>query len=206
MNHGSPMQGLQNRIIEQKEKENNKNIWENSKLSEITNLTKNNVGIVGESFMQDLCDKSSIDCNIDGTKTKQIGGGEGDGVIKDKSLEIKTAYQGCGTSGSFQHELAEFAWKATYVCFIDISPQCIYVTIFPNWSKEFYEKSGKDNTCKCIPYFPTRSICRRKKEGNYKLDTTVAINETNVKKGLSVKVTNDSTYDEIANYINKIIQ
>lgn len=192
----------------QKDKENKKYIWEESILKDIVNIQKNNVGCMGEEYLQRLCEMSSVSAEIDGVKTKQVGGGIGDGFINslENTVEIKTAYQGAGDSKSFQHELAEFAWKAKYMCFIDIcANDCIYITLFKNWDEDFYKKSGRDNSFKCVPYFPTRSICWRKKEGNYKLDTTIKINETNVKNGYTLKITGDTTFMDIKDYINKTI-
>tara|TARA_B110000967_G_scaffold171924_1_gene182686 strand:- start:89 stop:979 length:891 start_codon:yes stop_codon:yes gene_type:complete len=201
-----------NRAIEciefQKNKENKKYIWEESVLKDIEKLQKNNVGCMGETYLQRLCEMSSVPSEIDGVVTKQVGGGVGDGFIKspENTVEIKTAYQGAGNANNFQHELAEFAWKAKYMCFIDIcANDCIYITLFKNWTEEFYKKSGLDNSCKCVPYFPTRSICWRKKEGNYKLDTTIKINENNVKEGYTLKITENTTFMDVKEYIDKTI-
>ena len=60
--------------------------------------------------------------------------------------------------------------------FLDIAPDKMYLTIFKNFTEEFYKSSGCDSSLKCIPYFPTKSICWRKQKGAFKLDTTVAIN------------------------------
>ena len=192
----------------QKNKETRKYIWENSILKDIVKLQKNNVGCMGETYLQRLCELSSVTSEINGVATQQLGGGEGDGFIKspENTVEIKTAYQGSGDSKSFQHELAEFAWKAKYMCFIDIcADDCIYITLFKNWDEEFYKKSGTDNSFKCVPYFPTKSICWRKKEGNYKFDTTIKINETNVTRGYTLKITRDTTFIDVKEYIDKII-
>jgi len=195
-------------IETQKDKETKKYIWEESMLKDIVNIQKNNVGCMGEEYLQRLCEMSSVSAEIDGVKTKQVGGGIGDGFINssENTVEIKTAYQGAGDSKSFQHELAEFAWKAKYMCFIDIcANDCIYITLFKNWDEDFYKKSGRDNSFKCVPYFPTRSICWRKKEGNYKLDTTIKINEDNVKKGYTLKIIENTTFMDVKDYINKTI-
>jgi hypothetical protein len=61
--------------------------------------------------------------------------------------------------------------------FLDISPIKIYITIFKNFSEEFYKNSGRDSSNKCLPYFPSKSITWRKKTGAFKLDTTICINE-----------------------------
>jgi len=68
-------------------------------------------------------------------------------------------------------------WKAEFMIFLDIAPKKIYITIFKNFTREFYEKSGRDCGIKCEPYFPTKSITWRKQKGAFKLDTSMNINE-----------------------------
>lgn len=189
----------------QKEKEKSKNVWGDSNYNDITKLESNNVGEVGETFLEDLCRKADIQSNIDGTKTKQKGGGVGDGEIKNKSNEIKTARLGNGGSKSFQHELGEYPWKAEYMTFIDFSPTDIYLTIFKNWSEDFYKESGMDKSKKCLPYFPSKTITQRKGGFNFKLDTSLPINEENVKRGYTLKITENTTFMDVKNYINKTI-
>ena len=170
-------------VAEQKAKEEEKNIWADSEWKDIATLESNNVGIVGEQFIQRVCDGAGIEANIDGVFTKEIGGGAGDGLVKGRTIEIKCARQGTGKIASFQHELGEKPWNAEYMCFIDISPQKFYLSIFPNMTEEQYKTDG----FKC-PYFPTRSVCWRKAKRNesgakigggaFKLDSTKKINET----------------------------
>jgi hypothetical protein len=187
-------------IEEQKKKEDEKDIWKNSEYKDIAKLQSNNVGIVGEQLVYTLCNKAGIDASIDGVKTKQKGGGAGDGIINGKTVEIKTAIQG-NTSKSFQHELGETPWKADYMIFLDISPEHYYMTIFENFTEEHY-KSGN----KCVACFPTKSITWRKKQGAFKLDTTVAINQDNIKKGISIKITDDIDKQDINAFVMSIIK
>ena len=152
-------------------------IWGNSEWADISRLENDDVGRVGESIINTWCKEVGIVSDIDGTKTKQVGGGCGDGTIKGETCEIKTAR--LGSSGtSFQHELGEVPWKAKYMVFLDIAPTKMYVTIFPNFSEDFYKKSGVDNI-KCAPYFPTKSITWRHHRGAFKLDTSIKINDAN---------------------------
>jgi hypothetical protein len=83
--------------------------------------------------------------------------------------------------------------------FIDISPNDIYITIFKNFSEQSY--TGKDFLC--VPYFPTKTVTRRKGIGNFKLDTTVKINEECVKNGYSIKFKDN--INEIKDFINRTI-
>ena len=166
----------------QKQKEEISDIWKDSPYKHLVKLQSNNVGIVGETFIQKICDSCNIEAQVDGSKTKELGGGIGDGLILTKSVEIKTSHRGC-VSHSFQHELGETPWKSEFMIFIDVAPDCIYLTIFKNFNEEFY-KSGE----KCKPYFPTKSITWRKQSGAFKLDTTIKINEENIIKRDSFKI------------------
>jgi hypothetical protein len=112
-------------IQRQKEKEDKQDIWKNSPYKDLVNLQSNNVGIVGEEFINQICKTTGIDADCNGAKTKKIGGGEGDGKIMNIPVEIKTARQG-SSSPSFQHELGEMLWKGSkYMIFVDFSPECL---------------------------------------------------------------------------------
>ena len=175
-------------------------IWNDSIYKEISELESNNVGKVGEKIIQKICVEAKIVSSIDGAKTKQVGGGkQGDGKINNKSVEIKTARLG-SSSPSFQHELGEHPWNTDYMMFIDISPIDVYLTIFKNFTEEQYKKQG----FVCKPYFPTKTITRRKGMGNFKLDTTIKINELSIKYGYTIKIKSDN-FKEIGEFINKSI-
>jgi len=197
--HSSPHSLFIHLIDSQRIKETKQDIWKDSPYRDIVKLQSNNAGIVGENYIQYLCDITQISASIDGTKTRKIGGGSGDGIIKNKSVEIKTAHQGC-SSCNFQHELGEIPWNTEYMIFIDISPLTIYLTIFKNFSEEHYKSSNK-----CVPYFPTKSITWRKGKGAFKLDTSVTINENNVIQGYTLKINNTTTLSQIHDFIQSQI-
>jgi hypothetical protein len=204
----NPIDMLKNCISKKLKEKVKRNIWENSEFKEINGLEIDDIGKIGEDFLQKLCSQSNIPANINGIKNKQVGGGYGDGTINGKTIEIKTARQGSGKSANFQHELGEKPWKANFMCFIDISPESIYISVFPNFTENHYKKSGKStrkNPVKCDPVFPTKSITWRKKIGSFKLDTTVKINETN--NNYTFKIISGNTYkeEEFNSFINKII-
>ena len=196
----NPIKILVDIISIQKNKEEKVNIWNDSIFKNISTLESNNVGNVGEILIQQICEYVNIDSNINGCKNKQIGGSKiGDGKIKNKTVEIKTARLGT-SSTSFQHELGEYPWISNYMIFVDITPNDVYITIFKNFSEEQY----KENGFKCNPFFPTKSVTQRKGIGNFKLDTTVKINTEGIKKGYSIIIKNDNI-NEICTFINKIL-
>lgn len=158
------------------EKKQKRNIWGNSKWKNISSMENDDVGKVGEEIIHNFCLLAGIDSDINGIKTKNLG--EGDGKINSKTVEIKTARLGSNGT-SFQHELGELPWKAEYMLFLDIAPENMYITIFKNFTSEFYKKSGSDSSHKCVPYFPSKSITWRKKKGSFKLDTTINLNKKN---------------------------
>jgi hypothetical protein len=194
-----PTNILLNIITEQKEKEKRLDIWKNSLYKHLPNLQSNNIGNVGEMFLGKICEIQNINSDIDGTKTKKVGGGAGDGIINDKTIEIKTAH--CGGNMSYQHELGEFPWHADYMVFIDVDPVCVYMTIFPNFTEEQYK-----NCVRCEPYFPTRSFCWRKKSGAFKLDTTPKLNEQSILNGHTIKITQDTSFEAIGDFITRIVR
>lgn len=197
---GDSVHNMLIRIIQkQKEKEDKQDIWKNSPYKDLVKLQSNNVGNVGEELINNICEKTGIDADCNGAKTKQIGGGDGDGKIMNIPVEIKTAHQG-SSSPSFQHELGEVPWKGSkYMIFVDISPVCIYLTIFKNFDEKTYKSKEK------LPYFPTKTITWRKEKGAFKLDTSVKINELSVENGHAIKITPTTSNDTIASFIKKII-
>ena len=113
---------------------------------------------------------------IDGKKTK--GENAGDGTIYGKSCEIKACRL---ANRHFQHELGLTPWMTEFMIFVDIASDKFYVTIFKNFTQEFYKESGKSKrgnaAVKCAPAFPTKKITWRGGKGAFKLDTSPANNE-----------------------------
>ena len=181
-------------IQEQTQKEEAQDIWKNSPYKDLVKLQSNNVGNAGEHLINSICKATGIDAHCDGTKTKQIGGGEGDGKIMGIPVEVKTAAQG-SSSTTFQHELGEVPWKPKYMIFVDITPELIYITIFENFTETMYKSKGK------LPCFPTKSVTWRKGKGAFKLDTSVNINERSVENGLAIKITPTTPNEAIASFI-----
>jgi len=195
INTSSPNDIFTQMIENQKQKEESADIWKDSPYKDLVKLQSNNVGNVGETFIQKICDTCGIEAQVDGSKTKEFGGGAGDGLILGKTVEIKTSHRGC-KSPNFQHELGEKPWKPDFMMFIDVAPECIYLTIFKNFNEEFY-KSG----AKCEPYFPTKIVTWRKGQGAFKLDTTLKINEDNILKGYSFRINCEVGLNELKSFI-----
>jgi hypothetical protein len=192
----SPHNKLLQIIQHQTDKESQSDIWKSSPYRDLAKLQSNNVGNVGEMLIDSICQVACIPACCDGTKTKYIGG---DGTISDCSVEIKTALQG-SMFPSFQHELGETPWKgASYMIFVDISPNCIYLTVFPNFDEATYKSKNK------LSCFPTKSITWRKKMGAFKLDTTVKINEYNIVNANTIKITPDTPNEYVATFIQQKI-
>jgi len=184
-----------------KEKKNTQ--WNDSEYVSVNQLKANNVGIIGEEFVSSCCKKVSISALIDGSKTKKKGGGEGDGNIKEKTTEIKTAR--IGLSRTFQHELGEHPWKAEYILLVDITPNKIYLTIIKNFTEEHYQMPSR----KATPYF-NKTITRRKENsqneaGAFKLTLSKQDLEESVSKGHTFKITKETNFKSIGEFINKQI-
>ena len=194
-----------NFINKKYQKKQKRDIWADSEWKNIRDLENDDVGAVGEEIIGSFCQKANIDSKIDGTKTKQLGGGMGDGKIKEETCEIKTSRLG-SDGNSFQHELGEDPWKAKFMIFLDIAPKKMYITIFPNFSEKFYKESGTDSSNKCYPYFPTKSITWRKQKGAFKFDTTIKINEGNKNKYTYVIDQNTTDYSEFKTFVDSVIQ
>ena len=195
----SPHDMITRIIQQQKDKEDKQDIWKNSPYKDLVKLQSNNVGNVGEQLIDDICKCAGIEAECNGTKTKKIGGGEGDGTIMGVSVEIKTAHQG-SSQPNFQHELGEVPWISKKMIFLDISPDCLYLTVFDNFDEDTY-KSNK----KLVSVFPTKSVTWRKKKGAFKLDTTVTINERSIEKGYAIKITPTTSNSSIAEFIKSMI-
>lgn len=194
--HKTPSTLLSNIIEEQRCKEEKNDIWTKNFYRDITKLQSNNVGIVGEKLIQNICSHCNVKSHIDGTRMKTRGGGIGDGNIKDKTIEVKTA--DLGIRGTFQHELGEHPWKSDYLMFVDIKPESFFLTILKNFTENHYKCKGS----KCAPHFPNKTITRRKEQGNFKFDTSVKLNR---KSSATIEITKTTTMSELGEFINTLI-
>jgi hypothetical protein len=87
----NPCELFTNLICIQRDKELLQDIWKDSPYKDLVKLQSNNAGVVGERFIQDICVQSGISANINGAKTRMVGGGYGDGKIKNKNVENRTS-------------------------------------------------------------------------------------------------------------------
>tara|TARA_Y100001978_G_C23651745_1_gene413819 strand:- start:700 stop:1323 length:624 start_codon:yes stop_codon:yes gene_type:complete len=207
MNHNTSnglFQLFEDIIDTEKEHQDKVTIWNNSNFSDIRLLEKNYVGNAGERFIQETCNRVGIEANINGSKTKELGGGCGDGIINNRTVEIKTARQGASKAKSFQHELGEKPWLADFMVFVDISPLTIYLTMMPTMSEDQYKKKG----FKCGPYFPTKTTTWRKEEGAFKFDTSVNLNkkQSSVNQPHTIEINESTPIEEIRDFINRIVR
>ena len=171
----------------------NKDLWADSPWKHINDLENDFVGRLGEQFIQNLCDTSGIDASIDGLKTKEIGGGAGDGTINGISIEIKCARQGTSTA-SFQHELGECPWKADYMVFIDIAPHQFFISVFPNWTEEQYKERSNSLSFQVLHLRRYRRI-----------QVTFKIVKTVKEPNATLLSESNTSLDEFKTFINKVI-
>jgi hypothetical protein len=168
--------------------------WKDSIFSGIEKLEKNNVGVFGETLFQSLCERSSIPSDVNGTKTKKRGGGDGDGIVNGFSVEVKTAM--IGNSGTFQHELGEIPYKYNKFAFIDIEPTGYYLTILDNnLTEEQYKNGGR------FTAFPNKKITWRKEKGAFKFDTSPNLNIFSMSLGYSIFVNQETEDEKIFEFI-----
>lgn len=173
-------------------------IWKESPFKLINELKNNNVGNVGEKFLQFICETCEIESTIDGSRSRCSGG---DGTIKNKIIEVKTSRQ--GNTKTFQHELGEHPWTSDYIILIDFKPECIYLSIISNFTEEKYKQPKRN----ALPYF-NKTITKRKETN--KDNTNGSFKLTLTEKDLiscknTIKISTDKTKNNISNFINYII-
>lgn len=181
---------------EKKSQDYDDRIWKDSPLEPIQYLKANNVGSFGEKIINLLCERMEISSNINGNKTKSQN--IGDGIINNKSIEIKTARM--GKNKTFQHELGEFPWKSDYLLFVDITPENVFIIIMKNFTQEFYLYDRK-----VLPYFENK-ILRRKKTGNFKFTLSLKQIQENKDFILKIPLNFDINDDTIRYFFEKNIK
>ncbi len=208
----SPSNSLIEIIDEEYQKEIVSDIWGESLYKKLAILKPNNRGNVGEKLIQRICEKLKIKADIDGPNYKKQGC---DGIINSKKVEIKTSVVGTSNK-TFQHELGKNPWNSDYMIFVDVALHEVYITIFKNFTKENYEdedfkspvfKTVKINKKKKEKITYKKITCRDGRTGDYKLDTTIEINENCIKNGYCIKFDDKHNikFDKLGEFINKVI-
>ena len=181
-----------NTIIEQKEKQTEASLWDDSVFEEMDTLKNDYSGKAGELFAARICKQYGISYDYSEDDVNQEDGTY-DITIKNKLVEIKTARVGnCGRN--WQHESLR-DYGSDYFMFIDVAPSAVYLSIFPSdfdFSKQH-------------PIFGRKPHKRKGSDGIYKLDFGPTSHTKGIKNGLTLKIDASTSDLEIKNFINKQI-
>ena len=107
----------------------NNNKWCNSPFKNIEFLTCDRSGKIGEIFLHEFCKTKYIEIS-DYQDDKISKNGCYDLIIKNFKIEVKTSR--LGNNNTFQHENLH-SYGCDFYCFIDISPDCFYITFLPSF-------------------------------------------------------------------------
>ena len=182
-----------NIITEQQNKQARGGMWSKGHYSSIDTLKPDYSGKAGELLAKSLCEKLGIDYDYDEDTVDQDDGTY-DITIKGFLVEIKTARIG-GHGDNFQHESLR-DYGCDYFMFIDVTPNNFYLSIFPS-DFSFTEKH---------PIFGRTPHRRKGSAGIYKLDFGLGTLERGIKTGVTLKVDDDTTDDDIKDFINERLQ
>jgi hypothetical protein len=189
----SPIKMLQSVCNSQLELQIRNNVkWSGSIFESIHKLSPDYSGKVGELLFNQACDAAGMkvsylgDSNIDaedGTYDSKVCN------ICEKKDEIKTAWQ--GSNGSFQHESLRAGGCDQHV-FVDVAPNYYYITVLATF----------DMTQR-HPVIGRKPHLRRGTTNVYKFD----FGESNLKKsidaGLTIKVDESTSMEQVAEFIKK---
>ena len=171
---------------------NNNNKWVGSTFEAIHDLSPDYSGKVGELLFNKACEAAGMkvtylgDSNIDaedGTYDSKVCN------VSEKKNEIKTAWQ--GSNGSFQHESLRAAGCDQYV-FVDVAPNHYYIKILEKF----------DMTVK-HPVIGRKPHLRKGTSDVFKFDFGDCNLKNAIKAGVSIKVSADTTMEEVAEFIKK---
>lgn len=179
-------------IQEQKEKQQEASIWVNSTFEDADVLKNDYCGKVGELFAKQLCEQHNLEHVYDEDIVNQEDGTY-DITIKGKLVEIKTA-RVANTGNNWQHESLR-DYGCDYFMFIDISPDCIHLSIF----------SSKFDFSKKHPVFGRTPHKRKGSDGIYKFDFGSRQHVVGIKNGLTLKIDSNTTDKEVKDFLDKRI-
>lgn len=161
--------------------------WENSIYKNIEKLKLDYVGKIGELFLRDVCERSSINFMYDGDVNSTDG--TYDIIIQDRRVEMKTARM--GKSSTFQHEGLRNEGCDFYV-FLDIAPFCMYLTIIPKF----------DLTHRC-DISNRKPHLRRGTSDVFKFDFSVYNLNQMIEKLYTIKIDENTHPDTLKNFLDK---
>jgi hypothetical protein len=179
-------------VKEQKSKQQEASIWDDSVFEDIDTLKNDYSGKAGELFAKQLCEQHDLAHVYDEDIVNQEDGTY-DIAIKGKLIEIKTA-RVANTGNNWQHESLR-DYGSDYFMFIDISPDSIYLSIF----------SSKFDFSKKHPIFGRTPHKRKGSDGIYKFDFSSKQHAVGIKNGLTLKIDKSTTDKEVKDFLDKRI-
>jgi hypothetical protein len=180
-------------ITEQKQKQSEASLWDDSVFEDMDTLKNDYSGKAGELFAARLCKQYGIPYVYDEDVVNQEDGTY-DITIKNKLVEIKTARVGnCGKN--WQHESLR-DHGSDYFMFIDVAPTAVYLSIF----------SSKFDFTKQHPVFGRTPHMRKGSDGIFKLDFGPKSLLKGIKKGLTLKIDSNTVDKTIKEFIKNRIE
>ena len=179
-------------ITEQKNKQLEASIWDDSVFEDVDTLKNDYSGKAGELFAKQLCEEHDLAYVYDEDIVDQADGTY-DITIKGKLIEIKTA-RVANTGNNWQHESLR-DYGSDYFMFIDISPSAVFLSIF----------SSKFDFSKKHPIFGRTPHKRKGSDGIYKFDFGSKQHAAGIKSGLTLKIDNKTTDKEVKDFLDKRI-
>lgn len=165
-------------------------IWNNSPFKNVKELTNDHRGKLGEIIISKVFHYLNYNINDDISDNNIKPDGHYDLKVENKRIEVKTA---CAET-MFQHEPLYKADACDIVIFIDFTYDKYYISICKNNelplgrdSKIFGEKHG---------------TLRKNKDDGWKLDFSRAVFNRLIKIDYAKSFNEDSSIQEIANFIN----
>lgn len=160
--------------------------WVGSPFAAINHLKPDHSGKVGELFVKRLCDGLGVACVYNEDINDQDDGTY-DVLMNGKRVEIKTAR--LGKQKGFQHESLR-AEGCDYYMFLDITADCFYVTVCEKF----------DMSCQ-HPVLGRKPHLRKGASDVYKLDFSEANLHKGIAGGITLKVTNEVTMEELVAFL-----
>lgn len=160
-------------------KESILNFWKNSKFGNINLLKCDGVGLVGQKFIQQICNENDLIFK----STNQ----DYDFTIEDKRIVLRTSR--LGISKTFQHENIK-QHSCDFYIFLDVSPNEIYLTIVKSFDFRL-----KHPVLNLTPHL------RKNTTNIFKLDFSYKKMETFCNANISLKITETTATETVANFI-----